>query len=99
MRAASCSSSSAALTVCAMARLFSPAMLAVNPSKDNLWTIKFVPDEQQLAPTIAACSGSVVEIYDFYKDTPLDNTLVPKARGLHSIKSNSAYLLQEVMQA
>lgn len=78
---------------------FSPAMLAVDPTKDNLWTIKFVPDEQQLASTIAACAGSVVEVYDFYKTTPLDGTLVPKARGLHSIKSNSAYLLQEVMQA
>lgn len=78
---------------------FSPAMLTVDPSKDNLWTIKFVPDERQLAPTIAGCTGSVVEVYDFYKDAPLDSTLVPKARGLHSIKSNSAYLLQEVMQA
>ena len=57
------------------------------------------PGEQQLAPTIAACTGSVVEVYDFYKATPLDSTLVPKARGLHSIKSDSAYLLQEIMQA
>ena len=78
---------------------FSPAMLAAAPTKDNLWTIKFVPGEQQLAPTIAACTGSVVEVYDFYKATPLDGALVPKAKGLHSIKSNSAYLLQEVMQA
>lgn len=78
---------------------FSPAMLAADPNKDNLWTIKFVPDEQQLAPTIAACNGSLVEVYDFYQDSPLDGTLVPRARGLHSIKSNSAYLLQEVMQA
>ncbi|WP_176329109.1 hypothetical protein [Burkholderia vietnamiensis] len=78
---------------------FSPAMLAAAPTKDNLWTIKFVPGEQQLAPTIAACTGSVVEVYDFYKVTPLDSTLVPKATGLQSIKSDSAYLLQEIMQA
>jgi hypothetical protein len=78
---------------------FSPAMLTADPTKDNLWTIKFVPGEQQLAPTIAACAGSVIEVYDFYKATPLDNTFVPKARALHSIKSSSAYLLQEVMQA
>jgi hypothetical protein len=78
---------------------FSPAMLAAEPTKDNLWTIKFIPGEQQLGPTITACVGSVVEVYDFYKATPLDATLVPKAMGLHSIKSNSAYLLQEVMQA
>lgn len=78
---------------------FSPAMLAADPSKDNLWTIKFVPDEQQLAPTITACTGSLVEVYDFYQDSPLDGSLVPRARGLHSINSNGAYLLQEVMQA
>lgn len=78
---------------------FSPDMLAADPTKENLWTIKFVPGEQQLAPIIAACTGSVVEVYDFYKDSPLDGTLVPRAKGLHSIKSNSAYLLQEVMQA
>ena len=78
---------------------FSPTMLAAAPTKDNLWTIKFVPGEQQLAPTIAACTGSVVDVYDFYKATPLDSTLVPKAKGLHSIKSDSAYLLQEIMRA
>ena len=78
---------------------FSPTMLVADPTKDNLWTIKFVPGEEILAQTIAACTGSVVEVYDFYKTSPLDGTLVPKARGLHSIKSNSAYLLQEVMQA
>lgn len=78
---------------------FSPSMLAADPTKENLWTIKFVPGEQQLAQTIAACTGSVIKIYDFYKASPLDSTLVPKATELHSIKSNSAYLLQEVMQA
>ncbi len=78
---------------------FSPAMLAADPSKDNLWKIKFIPDGQQLAPTIAACAGSVVEVYDFYKATPLDGHLLPRATAHHSIHSNSSYLLQEVMQA
>lgn len=78
---------------------FQPTLLAKDPTRDNLWTIKFVPGEQQLAPTIAACTGSVIEVYDFYTTTPLDGTLVRKPTRLHSIKSNSAYLLQEVMQA
>jgi hypothetical protein len=78
---------------------FSPAMLAEDPTKDRLWTLKFVPDEHQLVPTIAACAGSLVEVYDFYRASPLDPTLVPKGTELHSIKSDSAYLLQEVMQA
>ena len=78
---------------------FSPVMLAATPTKENLWTIKFVPAEQQLAPAIAACTGSPIDVYDFYKASPLDGILVPKAVGLHSIKSKSAYLLQEVMQS
>lgn len=78
---------------------FSPAMLAMPPSKDNLWKVKFVPDEEQLAQVIKCCAGSVIEVYDFYKDTPLDGSLVQRGGVLHSIKSSSAYLLQEVMQA
>lgn len=78
---------------------FSPTMLVADPTKESLWTIKFVPSEQLLAQTVAACTGSIVEVYDFYMNSPLDGTLVPKANALHSIKSNSAYLLQEVMRA
>ncbi len=78
---------------------FSPNMLVGDPTKEKLWTIKFVPGEEQLAKTIAACAGSVVEVYDFYKTLTLDATLVPKGIAHHLIKSNSAYLIQEVMQA
>lgn len=56
---------------------FSPKELAADPTKDNLWKLKFVPGEQSLAPTVTACAGSIIEIYDFYKDSPLDSTLVP----------------------
>ena len=78
---------------------FSPEMLAERPTKERLWTLKFVPDEHELAPTMAACKGSLVEVYDFHQGSPLDSALLPKGTGLHSIKSDSAYLLQEVMQA
>jgi hypothetical protein len=78
---------------------FSPTMLAEDPTKERLWKLKFVPDEHQLAPTIAACARSLIEVFDFYQDSPFDPALVPKGTGIHSIKSDSAYLLQEVMQA
>lgn len=78
---------------------FSPEMLAEDPTKERLWTLKFVPDEHQLAQTIGACAGSFVEVYDFHQGSPLDTALVPKGTGPHSIKSDSAYLLQEVIQA
>ena len=78
---------------------FSPTMLAEDPTKERLWTLKFVPDENELAPTIAACKGSLVEVYDFHQGSPLGSAFVPKGTGLYSIQSDSAYLLQEVMQA
>lgn len=78
---------------------FSPKALAADPTKEQLWRIKFVPSDDQLAPTIAAAAGSVIEVYDFYKATPLDGAHMPKGKVAHAIKSSNSYLLQEVMQA
>lgn len=78
---------------------YSPAALAADPTKEQLWRIKFVPCDDQLAPTIAAAAGSVIEVYDFYKATPLDGAQMPKGKVAHAIKSSNSYLLQEVMQA
>lgn len=78
---------------------FSAILLAADPTKENLWRIKFIPAEDQLAPTIAAITGSVIEIYDLYKTAPLDDVFVPKGYAHHQIKCGSSYFFQEVMQA
>ncbi|WP_186047835.1 DUF4297 family anti-phage-associated protein [Burkholderia gladioli] len=78
---------------------FSATLLAADPTKENLWRIKFIPAEEQLAATIAAMTGSVVEIYDLYKTAPLDDAFVPRGSAHHAIKCSSAYFIQEVMQA
>ncbi len=78
---------------------FSPTALAVDPTKEQLWRIKFVPSDEQMAPTIAAATGSVIEVYDFYKAAPLDSAHIPKGKVAHAIKSGNSYLLQEVMLA
>lgn len=78
---------------------FSPEALATDPTKEQLWRIKFVPCEDQLASTIAAATGSVIEVYDFYKAVPLDSAHIPKGKVAHAIKCSNSYLLQEVMQA
>ncbi len=78
---------------------FSPRALAADPTKEQLWRIKFIPSDDQLAPTIDAITGSVSEVYDFYKKEPLDSAYMPTGKGTHAIKSNNSYLLQEVMQA
>ncbi|WP_088142664.1 DUF4297 family anti-phage-associated protein [Achromobacter xylosoxidans] len=78
---------------------FSATTLALDPTREQLWRIKFVPSEDQLAFTIAAVGCSVVEIYDFYKTTPLDSANIPKNKIAHAIKCSNSYMLQEVMQA
>lgn len=78
---------------------FSPQMLAADPTKEQLWKIKFLHSEDQLTSTIAAIAGQVIEIYDFYKTIPLDSVYIPSGKVAYSIKSNNSYLLQEVMQA
>lgn len=78
---------------------FSPRTLTADPTKEQLWRIKFVPSDEQLASTIAAVTDSVVEVYDFYKAAPLDCAHMPKGKVAYAIKSSNSYLLQEVMQA
>lgn len=78
---------------------FSETLLAADPTKENLWRVKFIPSEDKLASTISAISGSVIEIYDLYKTAPLDDALVPKGSSHHPIKSSSSYFIQEVIQA
>ena len=78
---------------------FSAALLAADPTKENLSLIKFIPSDDQLAPIVSAITGLVIEIYDFYKSSPLDDTLVPNGNSYQSIKIDSSYFIQEVIEA
>jgi hypothetical protein len=78
---------------------FSATLLASEPTKENLWQIKFISTEEQLVPTVTALAGSFVEIYDLYKTAQLSDALLPKGVGIHSIRCSSSYFIQEVMQA
>lgn len=78
---------------------FSPTALARDPSKEQLWRLKFVPSDDQLAPAITAAADSLIEVYDFYKAEPLDSMYIPQGTVAHAIKCSNSYLLQEVMQA
>lgn len=77
---------------------FSPALLVSDPTKENLWRIKFISADDQLAKTISAITGSLVEIYDIFKTVPLDDTLVPKGKTICAIRCSSSYFIQEVMK-
>jgi hypothetical protein len=78
---------------------FSETLLVANPTKENLWRVKFIPSEDKLASTVDAILGSAIEIYDLYKIAPLDNALIPKGNTYHPIKCSSSYFIQEVIQA
>lgn len=79
--------------------VFDPKLLITAPTKENLWRIKFVPAENELVATASAITGSVVEVYDFYKTNPLHDARIPKDVSHHTIKSGSSYFIEEVMQA
>jgi hypothetical protein len=78
---------------------FSEALLVADPTKENLWRVKFIPSEDKLASTVDAILGSAIEVYDLYKTAPLDDALVPKGSSHQPIKSSSSYFIQEVIQA
>jgi len=78
---------------------FSVPALIANPTRENLWRIKFIPAEDQLVPIASAISGSVIEVYDLYKSAPLNDALIPSGIAHHAIKTSNSYFIQEVMQA
>jgi hypothetical protein len=75
---------------------FDPELVASALTKDNLIKIKFIPNLEQIKPMVKALKGSFVEIFDFYKSSPLDVNYIPKGVSCHSIKVPSLYLINEV---
>lgn len=76
---------------------FSPALLASAPTKENLIRLKFIPAAEQLAPVVSAITGSVVELFDFFKASPLDAGYTPPGVPHHTIKIDSAYFINEAL--
>jgi hypothetical protein len=78
---------------------FAPEHLATEPSKENLIRLKFIPTVEQLAPVVSAINGSVVELFDFYKDTPIESEYLPAGESYNAIKIESTYFINEVLTA
>lgn len=75
---------------------FDPNLLAHSPTKENQLKLKFIPGEDRIKAVTAAISGSVIEIFDFYKAAPLAHTSVPPGVQHHAIRVSSAYFINEV---
>ncbi len=76
---------------------FSPAHLTAAPTNENLIRLKFIPVSEQLTPVVSAITGSVIELFDFFKTTPLETTYAPQGVSHHKIKVDSTYFISEVL--
>lgn len=76
---------------------FYPALLTSVPTKENLIQLKFVPAVEQLASVASMITGSIVELFDFFKTTPLGPEKVPRGVPHYEIKINSTYFIEEVL--
>lgn len=76
---------------------FHAALIAAAPTKENLIRLKFIPAAEQLAPVVSAISGSVIELFDFFKAAPLEAKYAPPGVPHHTIKVGSTYFIGEAI--
>lgn len=76
---------------------FTPEYLAAAPTKENLIRLKFIPAAEQLAAVVSAITGSVVEVFDFFKASPLEVGYVPAGVSHQAIKVDGTYFINEVL--
>lgn len=74
---------------------FSPQRLARTPAKDSPARLKFIGTPQQLAPVVSSISGTTVELFDFFKDVPVDTAHIPDGIQHHCIKTDTVYIINE----
>lgn len=76
---------------------FSPAHLTIAPTKESLTQLKFIPEPGKLTPVLSEITGSVIEVFDFFKTSPLDTAYVQQDITHHKIKIDSTYFISEVL--
>jgi hypothetical protein len=77
--------------------VFSPALLATPPTKDNQIRLKFIPSADKIAAVVSAIGGTVVELFDFFKSSPINSVHAPPSVPHHKIKVDGAYFINEVL--
>lgn len=78
---------------------FSSSLIAKDPTAENLLKLKIISDPNQLLQTIISIQGSAIEIYDFYKKTPIEDHYFPPGHSSNPIKCNSPYFVHEVIKS
>jgi hypothetical protein len=78
---------------------FSPQHLTIEPTKENAVRLKFVPSVDQLGLVISHINNSTIEIFDFYKESPMAAKHLPAGVPQSAIWIESAYFISEVLDA
>jgi len=74
---------------------FSPQRLARTPVKDSPVRLKFIGSPQQLAPVVSSISGTTVELFDFFKNSPVNAAYIPAGVPHHCIQTDTVYIINE----
>lgn len=77
---------------------FSPSDLVKQPTKENLYKLKFIPSADQVGLVISLISGTAVELFEFFKDAP--NAEIKPASDVlhHKIKmTDSVHFIAEAI--
>lgn len=76
---------------------FSPELLVAPPTKENLTKLKFISSIDQIPPVVSTITGSIVQIFDFFKLAQLDAKYIPTGISHDTIKIDSTYFINEVL--
>lgn len=66
-------------------------------TKENNYKVRFIPSELEIK-TVTNNVESVVKIYDFYKESPMQSNLIPEEAEYKAIRINSAYSISEMIK-
>ncbi|HCM1472259.1 TPA: hypothetical protein N2917_000708 [Vibrio parahaemolyticus] len=66
-------------------------------TKENNYKIRFIPSELEINKIIDEVE-SVVKIYDFYKESPIQSDLIPEEAEYKAIRINSVYSITEMIK-
>lgn len=76
---------------------FSPKDLAIQPTKENLIKLRFIPSADQVGLVISSIVGMSIEIFEFYKDAPVAGIKLASQVLHHKIKIGTVHFINEVI--
>lgn len=66
-------------------------------TKENNYKVRFIPSNLELNKVVDEVE-SVVKIYEFYKESPMQSNLIPEEAEYKAIRINSAYSISEMIK-